>query len=328
MAEFTPKQLDALEDALEDLEVDADLDDLDLDPELAARLAEYRQVLALTRDAFPLDEVPEGVLDAVLAEAREVARTTPAPAPEPRESWARAWERWRSSLIPIASLAAAAALVLWIAKPASEGELAVIEPTPTPERERPAAEGPPLEADSAEPAAGASEMMPVEPPGQPTTRIEAPPDETKPPATKTKPKSAGTAAGGGAAAKPIPTPEPAPSVEPLAPPELDKDDAWRELDRADAARRKGECERARKIYDDILAASASSSVVGRAKAGIGLCLEQDGKKTQAETWFEQARTSSPSVDAWIRSQRDEQPLPGEKKTKAKSEAYEPMHDAL
>jgi hypothetical protein len=168
-------------------------------------------------------------------------------------------------------------------------------------------------------------MMPVEPPSQPTTRIEAPLDETKPstPTTKTKPKSAGTAAGGGAAAKPIPMPEPAPTVEPL-----DKDDAWRELDRADAARRKGECERARKIYDDILAASASSSVVGRAKAGIGLCLEQDGKKSQAETWFEQARTSSPSVDAWIRSQRDEQPLPGEKKTKSKSEAYEPMSDAL
>lgn len=321
MAEFTPRQLDALEDALEDLEVDADLDDRELDPELAARLAEYRQVLALTRDAFPLDEVPEGLLDGVLAEAREVARSTPAPTPEPRESWARAWERWRSSLIPIASLAAAAALVLWIAKPASEQELAQVEREPAlHEGETARSDAPKREADSAEPAAGASEMMPVEPaPGQPATPVEQALDRSKPsePASKTKTTTSKSASGGaGAPAKPLP--EPTPSVEPL-----DKDDAWRELDRADAARRKGECERARKLYDGILAASSSTSVVGRAKAGIGLCLEQDGKKSQAETWFEQARASSPSVDAWIRSQRDEQPLPGEKKHKAKADAYEP-----
>lgn len=337
MADFTPRQLDALEDALEGLALGSDpeleMAGLELEPELAERLAEYQQVLALTRDAFPLDEVPEGLLDDVLAEAREVARSTPAPTPEPRESWRSTWERWRSSLIPIASLAGAAALVLWLAKPGAEhDELARVDDAAThqPTREHESSmpsDAAPREADSAEPAAGASEAMPVEPPTQPAT-----PDtslgQAKPTAaTKSKSTSGSTAGAGAGAAKPSVAPEPTAGVEPPEP--LDKDDAWTELERADAARHKGDCDRARKLYAGILAASSQSTVIGRAKAGIGLCLEQDGKQSQADTWFDDARSSNPSIDAWIRSQRDEQPMPGEKKkAKLEDNAFEPISDAL
>jgi tetratricopeptide (TPR) repeat protein len=326
VADFDPRQLDALEDALEDLEVDGDLAGLDLAPELLERLAEYQQVLALTRDAFPLDDPPEGLLDGVLAEAREVARNAPAITPVNRGGWRKVWERWRSSVVPAAALAGAAALVLWIAKPGDDSNLAVVD---QPKSEAPEAKEEALsddlasgqktlERDSAEAAGSATKSEPavepieIEDPELPSEAISK--DLAKP----TKKKPAATA--GGAAATP---PTPAVDPEPVQP--LSKDDAWSDLERADAARRKGDCDRARTLYDKVIAASSQASAIARAKAGIGLCFEQDGKSSKADEWFDQARETSPSIDAWIRGQRDDQPLPGEKKKATKSnDAYEAL----
>ena len=54
MGEFSPVQLDALEDALEDLEligVPAAFED---DATVSGRLREYRDLLQLSREALPL----------------------------------------------------------------------------------------------------------------------------------------------------------------------------------------------------------------------------------------------------------------------------------
>lgn len=121
MSEFTPRQLDAIEDALEDLErngVPSELREGDEAQQVAAaRLQEYRDVLWMARDALQPQEVPEGLLDAVLAEAREVESV---PAPEPaRETEERPWwQRLRLSvLVPALAVAGGAALVLIIVQP-------------------------------------------------------------------------------------------------------------------------------------------------------------------------------------------------------------------
>jgi tetratricopeptide (TPR) repeat protein len=318
VADFDPRQLDALEDALEDLEIDGDLAGLELAPELLERLAEYQQVLALTRDAFPLDDPPEGLLDGVLAEAREVARNAPVITPVARGGWRRAWDRWRGSVVPFAALASAAALVLWIARPGDPHELAVVDSPKSEAKEDAPSEPAMPERDSAEAAGSAaksevpqlepSEVAEIEPPSEPSPT----PEQPKP----TKRKS--TASGSGAAAPPTPAVAP----DPVTP--LSKDDAWSDLERADAARRKGDCDRARTIYEKVIAASSQANATAQAKAGIGLCFEQDGKASKASEFFDQARASNPGIDAWIRSQRDDQPLPGEKKKTKANDAFEPL----
>lgn len=322
MADFDPRQLDALEDALEDLEVDGDLAGLGLAPELLERLAEYQQVLALTRDAFPLDDPPEGLLDGVLAEAREAARHAPVLTPEQRGGgWRRAWDRWRSSLVPVATLAGAAALVLWIARPGEDRELANVD-RDAPSSAAKADErmpGEPAsqthERDSAEAAGSASEAddSRAEPIEEPIELVEQSPEE---PVKATKRKQAGGSSSAGAGAEPTPAVAP----DPVTP--LSKDDTWSNLERADAARRKGDCDRARQIYDKVIAAASQSNAIAQAKAGIGLCFEQDGKSSKAAEWFDDARTNNPGIDAWIRGQRDDQPLPGEKKKSKTNDAFE------
>ena len=59
MAELTPEELDQLEDALGGLEGDVDLDALGLPAHLTGRLHDYREVLAVTREALPLED-PRG----------------------------------------------------------------------------------------------------------------------------------------------------------------------------------------------------------------------------------------------------------------------------
>lgn len=325
MADFDPRQLDALEDALEDLEIDGDLAGLELAPELIERLAEYQQVLALTRDVFPLDDPPEGLLDAVLAEAREVARNAPVPTPELRGNWRTTWERWRSSFVPFAALAGAAALVLWIAQPSDDHQLARVdlenpisndaksdEPPSKGEPGEPA-NGQARERDSAEAAGSASEAEPVE-------QVEPEPDSlgtgvsSQPSKSTSKRKPVASSKAG--------APAPAVAPDPVTP--LSKDDAWADLERADAARRKGDCDTAQTIYEKVIAASSQSNALAQAKAGMGLCFEQDGKSSKAATWFDAARQHSAGIDAWIRGQRDDQPLPGEKKQSKAKDSFEDL----
>ncbi|MEM9454489.1 MAG: hypothetical protein AAGF11_09935 [Myxococcota bacterium] len=105
--DLSPEQLDRLEDALEDLEQGPPPSTED-DDAVAQRLVEFRELLQLSREAMPLQEVPAGVLDGVLAEARQVAVASPASAE--RRSW---WSRWRLGIwLPTLAFAGSAALLL------------------------------------------------------------------------------------------------------------------------------------------------------------------------------------------------------------------------
>jgi tetratricopeptide (TPR) repeat protein len=314
VAEFNPRQLDQLEDALESLEEIDDLESLELSPELSERLGEYQDVLALCREAFPLEAPAEDLLDGVIAEAREASRR-----PRLRDGldanasgWRRFWERWRGTVIPGIALAGTAAAVLWLLEP--EAELANSTDLLTdeasqddqrsdePERSQPASEPK---------TSSAGEADELEGPSEPS---EAGDDEPEPPESDdggAEPKRKRSKRNAGASPS-VEPPEPEPAPEPMT-----KDETWKALERANAARRTGNCDRARSLYEEVIAASTDSLAIARARAGIGLCFEQDRRDSEAASWFEQAREASPGIDAWINTQRDEQPLPGEKKHKRK-----------
>jgi hypothetical protein len=123
MSEFGPAQLDALEDALEDLEVGVPPEaGVAGGPEVAQRLEEYREILQWTRDAMPLTEVTPGLLDGVLAEARSVAPTVE-PGREVQATATSWWKKLRGVfLLPALAVAGSAALVLLLVRPAAETE--------------------------------------------------------------------------------------------------------------------------------------------------------------------------------------------------------------
>lgn len=118
-----PADLDRLEDALEDLELNDRLDAandgaFDDDP-VAQRLVEYRALLQLSREAMPLEDVPAGLLDGVLAQARQSAAAGAA-AGAPVPSF---WARWRLSLwVPTLAFAGSAALLLIVLVPGRSAE--------------------------------------------------------------------------------------------------------------------------------------------------------------------------------------------------------------
>jgi hypothetical protein len=317
VAEFDPRQLDQLEDALEHLgdhDLQADQDSLELPAELIERLTEYQDVLALCRDAFPLESPPDGLLTGVIAEAREVSRHPRTRDAGQRGAWRRIWERWRGTVVPGLALATTAVVVLWVIEPdtklenANEVASSKLEdrsPTAELERTQPAGKSSePTELDKSTGKSMGKSDQPVQPPEPPVTDTEPKPAEQDP-----EPKSS-------AAGKPAKKsksddaydlqPEPAPTP-------MSKDETWTNLERAHTARRAGNCDRARSLYDDVIAASSDALAIAQAKGGIGLCFEQDRLDTEAATWFGDARTASPGIDAWINGQRDEQPLPGESK---------------
>jgi hypothetical protein len=115
-----PADLDRLEDALEDLELGEGLledSELAADDPVAQRLVEYRQILQWSRQALPLEEVPAGLLDGVLAQARQAAAAGAA-AVAPKPSF---WARWRLSVwVPTLAFAGSAALLLLVLVPKDE----------------------------------------------------------------------------------------------------------------------------------------------------------------------------------------------------------------
>ncbi|MCY1005616.1 hypothetical protein OV079_08550 [Nannocystis pusilla] len=141
-SDFTPDELDLLEDALEWVEDPARRGDLEAMPApLRQRADEYAAILAMTREVMPEEDVSPGVLDGILAEARRAA-PPPAPAAAPGPSL---WERLRRSfLLPGVALAGTAALLLWVARPVDEAgpsirDEAAPAPSPAPAaRRRPA----------------------------------------------------------------------------------------------------------------------------------------------------------------------------------------------
>lgn len=130
MGEFSPVQLDALEDALEDLELSGIPAEFEDDVAVSGRLTEYRDLLQLSREALPSVDVPAGVLDSVLAAARdEAALPTVASTPRPddaAESKTPWWKRF-SVWMPALAVGASAALVLVMVR----GTLSDAEPAST-----------------------------------------------------------------------------------------------------------------------------------------------------------------------------------------------------
>ena len=130
---WTAAQLDRIEDALEDLErggVPASLGESPEAAALEAPLTAYRQILTLSREAMPMQEVPAGLLDGVLAEAHAAVAEAPAALPhqghtahaaaEAPRSW---WQRARATIwVPALGFAAAAAALLVFIRPASDAE--------------------------------------------------------------------------------------------------------------------------------------------------------------------------------------------------------------
>ena len=114
MGEFSPVQLDALEDALEDLELSGIPGDLEDDIAVAGRLGEYRDLLVLSREALPPLDVPAGILDGVLAAAREeaVAAVPDSPREAKADDAAKPWWQRFSLWMPMLAVGASAALVL------------------------------------------------------------------------------------------------------------------------------------------------------------------------------------------------------------------------
>lgn len=292
------------------------------------RLAAYQQVLALCREAFPSETPADDLLAEVIAEAHEVSRR-----PKLRDSlegegsgWRRFWERWRGTVLPSVALAGTAAAVLFLLEPDmmldnnkvlladNSQEKQATNNLEDRKGSQPASE-PTLESRGAKDDEQPQDPDDVTAPEQQPDPLPDPPPDPLPdslgkPSSKThKNKSAAA------------TPAIAPSQEP-APEPMSKDDTWTSLERANAARRTGNCDRARSIYDDVIAASSDSNAVTHAQAGIGLCLEQDRRTSEANAWFDDARSANPGIDAWINKQRDEQPLPGEKKKPKKSEPFD------
>ena len=297
VAEFDPRQLDQLEDALEGLDEIDDLGELELSPELTERLGEYRDVLALCRNAFPSEAPGDDLLANVIAEAREVSRR-----PKLREGlasgsgWRRFWERWRTTIVPGLALAGTAAAVLFLLEP-GEGfdKTATLTAERSDERENDSAD-----RDTAESSQPAKQQEIDEPETEPEPAIDegGAVDVGPKPQVKMRKKSKV------AAPEPAPAPAPAP---------MSKDDTWFNLERANQARRAGNCDDARALYEEILAASSDTTAKSRAQAGIGLCFEQDRNESEAQAWFDEARATHKGVDTWIETQRDKQPRPGEKK---------------
>ncbi len=316
-AEFRPDELDRIEDALESLELADTV--TDASPHVAARLREYQQLLVASRDALPLQEVPAGLLDGVLAEARRAAPAlspTPAPAPEPT-----AWQRFRRSfLVPITALAGTAALVLFIARPDPDHEeIAKAESAPAsadasvsqkasgaPQSAAPAAPEPepaaePEEAPADERAIEQAELEEALPSPDPAATT-----PTQAPARAPAMDPIGNAEGGDGAfdrqqkqdAKP---------VEPLIPP------GWDLIDRADAARKRGDCRSARLDYD-IATEDDDAAVRARAYMGMGLCDSAAGNGDAAEENFAKARDEDGAVAPLIDDETNKPYRPAAKKS--------------
>jgi hypothetical protein len=112
--DLAPADLDRLEDALEDLELASALDERSGDDPVAQRLSEYREILRLGRDAMPLEDVPAGLLDGVIAQAHQAAAAAPVAAAAAPSFWSR----WRLGVwVPALAFAGSAALLLVVLVP-------------------------------------------------------------------------------------------------------------------------------------------------------------------------------------------------------------------
>ena len=331
-----PEQLDAIEDALESLEHEGVPASAADDSDVARRLEDYREVLVLSRAIMVQEEVPAGLLDGVLAQARQSAEAPPLEAPpeaQPRISW---WARLRRvALLPGMALAGTAALVLWIVGPDSAERTEPRAPQSEAESAAAPAEGtsraqgvkspppPPVEASNdapeADPASAAdprpeadvsqeersdvSHGVERKPRGNSVDRrrtAEPRRDRKKSGASRgagEMPASGRSKGAKGAGPKAPLEPAPTPSTTPV-----DADSDVLDLRRADRLRTSGACDEAKPLYRKV-SRSADDGAAARALTGLGLCELADGRSSQAESLFEWARSRDATVSKVIESER-------------------------
>lgn len=343
--EWSSTELDHLEDALEGLELAPPVDGA---PAIRRRLDEYRNILTLSRAAMPMVEVPRGLLDSVLAEARasvEAPAITPSVSPRPRESF---WQRLRKfALLPGVALAGTAAAVLFMVERKDETaaqvvvaaksdaktadarkEVATVESAPTPTAAPGAAAGEDrsgAQAVAAEPAPPPA-MMPSATPASPVAEPEA---------AERKREDAG------AVVQESPNDDDAADLQlgdgksdakkgkTLADAETPR---WDIIARGDRARHRGDCMAARNEYalalDDV-----DARVRARAHAGLGLCDAADGDRKSADAAYTAARELDGEIVAFIDDERPRaagtspakaKPKAASKKSKAAETPTEPQ----
>jgi hypothetical protein len=308
-AEFSAHELDHLEDALEGLELAPPVEGA---PQIRRRLEEYRNILTLSRAAMPMVEVPRGLLDDVLAQARaaaEVPALTPAAAlPPPRPGF---WSRMRRfGLLPGVALAGTAAIVMLMVERKPE-ELAAA-------KAEPAAAGAPADARArAVQSAPAEEKSEVRASAE--TQTAAPADVAAPkptaPAAEPPPAPGRSSALGYDAAPDAPGDagagaekgkREAPAAEEAEQSERKVIDAemarWDTIVRGDRARHRGDCGEARSEYvlalDDV-----DARVRARAHAGLGLCDAAEGDRTRADAAYKVARELDGEIARFIENER-------------------------
>lgn len=290
MAEFSPQELDELEDALENLEDVEDLAALGLADPLRERLEDYQNVLRVSRDALPLEDVSDDVLAGVLAEAR-AART---PTPD-RPSL---WKRWRAALIPAFALAGTTAAVLWIVKP---DDPSTVELARTPTEDATETESPGTASPAATPeAAGAvaAEEVFADDDAEASADAEREPakEEVADAKQSSKPGAPARKADGNDAYDAAPAPEPKP-----AEPVIDKEGAWDAIEAGHRARKRGDCDNAERLYRQAEQVAPNDKARAALWAGLALCAEQrgaDGSKYERD-----AEAADPSIRAMIERER-------------------------
>ncbi|MDC0723015.1 hypothetical protein [Nannocystis bainbridge] len=327
-SDFTPDELDLLEDALEWMEDPARRAELEAMPApLRQRADEYASILAMTREAMPAEDVAPGVLDGILAEAR---RSAPPPS-QPAAEGPSLWERLRRSfLLPGVALAGTAALLLWVARPTDEAGPSIREeaaPSPAPAapearepRAAPESDGPkdmsPPTDDAKGEASAAVEVAPA-PAADAASVPGAVYQEPASPAMK--------AMRGGAPAKKKAIdvdegPLPGISVPEAQRIDADKESVRDQLESGDRARNKGRCDVAEAEYAAVANSNGPAAERARALAGLGLCREAAGKSADAERYFDAARSLDSGVERWLGGESEVVKKKTTKMAKPKSEA--------
>jgi hypothetical protein len=309
-AELRPEELDRLEDALELLEV-ADADDPS--PAVRHRLGDFRKILQLSRSVLPMVDVPHGILDRVIAEARQAAEVPsvapvldPPPATQPLGFWAK---MRRFALLPGVALAGAAALVLLMVERSPEhsvssgelrDEIARVDAKSAaadedrarfdamPAREQAEAPPPPTAGALAPGVRSEAAAVPAAP--APTTATTPVPE---PAAVQEKSKS-----------ELADMPEKKSAEEEDSPADIGDGGTprWDIIARGDRARHKGNCGAARTEYKLALG-DADARVRARAHAGIGLCSAVEGQPSAADSAYKAARELDPEISGFIDSER-------------------------
>jgi len=317
-AEFSTAELDHLEDALEGLELAPPTGAIA--PRVGDRLAEYRNILALSRAAMPMVDVPRGLLDDVIAQARaaaEVPTVVSSATPTERPGfWARVR---RFGLLPGFALAGTAAAVMLTveSKPdlhdsaAIEAPVAVEGARDSAGVERRSTAGPAPAAAPAPATAQDQAAADRHEPEQAELGLEIQRDESSDrgnaiPGGAAPPKRAAVSAVSAAPASP--------AAEPIEKKEVDlrrKNDAptadaetprWDIIARGDRARHRGECGAARNEYSLALG-DVDARVRARAHAGLGLCEAQAGNRSAADAAYQVARELDGEIARFIEDER-------------------------